>query len=65
MTTLDKFLMTVTNKNNVLSAVKSTSLVFVTSEFPEKRLIIQSVNTVLNYIKGTQNTQEMFSNTLS
>ena len=65
MTTLDKFLMTVTNRNNALSAIKIyVSLVFVTSIFPEKRLIIQTINTVMN-IKSTQNTQEMFSNSRS
>ena len=35
-----------------------------TSKSPEKRLIIQSLNTVMN-IKSTQNTQEMLSDTLS
>ena len=40
------------------------SLVLATSEFPEKHLIIQSINTVTN-IKSTPNTQEMLSNTLS
>ena len=59
MTTLDKFLTTVSNKKNVLSAY--VSLVFATSEYPEKHLIIQSMNTVMN-IKSTQNTQEMLSN---
>ena len=57
MKTLDTFLMTFINKNNVLIAENGNVISFRDFRNFEKRLIIQSINIVMNN-KSTQNTQE-------
>ena len=57
MNTLDKFLMTFINKNNVLIAENLNVISFRDFQNVRKTIIIQSVNMVMNN-KSTQNTQE-------
>ena len=57
LNTLDKFLMTFINKNNVLIAENVNVISFRDFRKFEKRLSIQSINIVMNN-KSTQNTEE-------